>query len=102
MKYCIDIDGTICTNTCGKYEEAEPIPEAIAKVNALYDEGHSIILFTARGTTTQIDWRATTEKQLNQWKVKYHKLIFGKPEADIFIDDRAISAVDFMAGKKTL
>lgn len=102
MKYCVDIDGTICNNTFGKYEQAEPWAEAIAKVNALYDEGHQIIFFTARGSTTQIDWRPLTEKQLKEWGVKYHKLILGKPEADIFIDDRAISANDFMAGKKTL
>jgi hypothetical protein len=102
MKYCVDIDGTICTNTYGKYEQAEPWPEAIAKVNALYDAGHSVVFFTARGSTTGMDWREVTEKQLKEWGVKYHKVIFGKPEADIFIDDRAISAIDFMSGKKTL
>jgi carbamoyl-phosphate synthase large subunit len=102
MKYCFDIDGTICTNTFGKYDDAEPFEPMIAKVNALYEQGHSIIFFTARGTTTGKDWRALTEKQLNQWGVKYHKVIFGKPEADIFIDDRGISNIDFLAGKMRL
>ena len=102
MKYCVDIDGTVCTNTYGKYDQAEPLYEVIAKVNALYDEGHDIIFFTARGTTTGKDWRDLTEKQFNQWGVKYHKIIFGKPEANIFIDDKAIAIGDFMAGKKVL
>lgn len=92
MIYCFDIDGTLCTNTHGRYEEAEPMAERIAVVNALYEKGHTIKLFTARGTVTGIDWRQLTELQLAQWKVKYHELLFGKPEADIFIDDRGFNA----------
>ena len=65
-------------------------PEVIARANALYESGHRIVLFTARGTTTGIDWRQLTESQLCSWGVKYHTLLFGKPEADIFVDDRAM------------
>ena len=100
MKYCVDIDGTICTNTNGKYEQAEPLLEVIAKVNALYDDGHEIIYFTARGTTTGVNWSELTQKQFRQWGVKYHQIIFGKPEAQIFIDDKGISASDFMSGRE--
>ncbi|MFN4276624.1 MAG: hypothetical protein ACK4FJ_09995 [Ferrovibrio sp.] len=92
MIYCFDIDGTLCTNTYGAYEKAEPWPDRIAIVNALYDQGHTIKLFTARGTTTGIDWRAVTEAQMSRWGVRYHQLILGKPEADIFIDDRAFNS----------
>ena len=49
MTYVLDIDGTICTPTPSKYEEAEPIQERIEKVNSLYDEGHTILFQTARG-----------------------------------------------------
>ena len=29
-----------------------------------------------------------TKKQLANWNLNYHKLIFGKPSYDIFIDDK--------------
>ena len=72
MKYYVDIDGIICTNTYGKYEEAFPIKENIKKINKLYEDDHTIILWTARGTTTKMNWRDLTEKQMKTWGVKYH------------------------------
>lgn len=93
--YCIDIDGTICTNTDGKYEEAQPYHNRIRYINTLYKDGNQIILFTARGTTTGIDWREITRLQLISWEVKYHELILGKPFADIYIDDKAVSDTTF-------
>ena len=95
MIYCFDIDGTLCTNTDGEYEGAEPYPEVIAQVNALYDAGHRIILYTARGSTTRIDWRKLTEKQLWSWGVKYHELFLGKPHADLYVDDKAMNLADW-------
>ena len=92
MIYCFDIDGTLCSQTDGRYEEAVPFPRRIAVVNELYATGHTIKLFTARGTTTGINWRELTERQLSDWQVKYHELLFGKPEADVFVDDRAFNA----------
>ena len=92
MIYCFDIDGTLCTNTDGDYERAEPFHDRIAVVNALHAAGHVIKLFTARGSTTGIDWRQVTEGQLRVWSVCYHELIMGKPDADIFIDDKAFHA----------
>jgi hypothetical protein len=92
MIYCFDIDGTLCTITNGAYEQAEPFLNRIAVVNSLFKAGHRIKLFTARGSTTGIDWRVTTERQLAIWNVHYHELIMGKPEADIFIDDKAFNA----------
>ena len=47
--YVFDIDGTICTNTLGEYDKAEPIAPRINVVNELYDSGHKIIFQTARG-----------------------------------------------------
>ncbi len=91
MNYCFDIDGTICTNTNGDYEKAKPFIDRIKIVNKLYIEGNKIIMFTARGSTTNLDWTELTKQQLKEWGVKYHELIFGKPEADIFVDDKGIS-----------
>lgn len=92
MIYCFDIDGTLCTRTDGDYTLAEPFWDRIAVVNALHAAGHVIKLFTARGTTTGIDWRDVTERQMQAWNVRFHVLIMGKPEADIFIDDKAFNA----------
>lgn len=90
MKYVIDIDGTICSQE-KDYAEAKPFLDRIKKINKLYDEGHTIIYFTARGTETGINWQEVTEKQFMMWGVKYHNLIFGKPAADCYLDDRMLS-----------
>ena len=91
MNYCFDIDGTLCSNTEGHYDKATPFLENIARVNSYFEQGHRIILYTARGSTTGIDWRELTEKQLAEWGLKYHELYFGKPTADVYIDDKAIN-----------
>jgi hypothetical protein len=31
-----------------------------------------------------------TVKQLKWWRVKYHKIYFGKPSFDLFIDDKSL------------
>jgi D-sedoheptulose 7-phosphate isomerase len=93
--YCVDLDGTLCTNTFGEYEQAQPLQNAITSVNALYSEGHKIKIFTARGSGSGKDWREITEKQLSLWGVNFHELILGKPEADFYIDDRGINAADW-------
>ena len=46
--FCFDLDGVICNNTYGKYDEAKPFKEAINKINNLFNDGHHIIIFTAR------------------------------------------------------
>jgi len=95
MRYCFDIDGTLCdtpNNTKGKpdYENARPFPFMIEQVNRLYDEGHYIIMQTARGKGSGIDHTNLTKEQLDEWGYKYHELfpMFCKPTADIFIDDK--------------
>jgi len=90
MRYYVDIDGIICTNMFGKYEDAVPIQENIDKINRLYDGENEVVLWTARGTTTNIDWRELTEKQMKEWGVQYHRLELGKPNYDFFIDDKMV------------
>lgn len=90
----IDIDGTICTQE-KDYAEAKPIWEMIDKVNHKYDEGYTICFYTARGSGTGKDWTAVTLQQLAMWKVKYHSLKFGKPPATLYVDDRAINALNW-------
>ena len=75
----VDIDETICrreSNTdfgvTHDYTKAEPIQESIDKINKLYDEGNTIVYWTARGSRKQIDWTNLTRQQLEDWGCKYH------------------------------
>ena len=96
MVIYIDIDETICIgNGSGDYSNAVPIKEAIDKSNELYDKGHTIVYWTARGTITYIDWREITENQFKDWGVKYHELKFGKPAYDLFIDDKNMNSKEW-------
>lgn len=96
--YCFDIDGTICSTPESNYHLSTPIMERIRIVNQLFESGHEIHFFTARGAATGIDWRELTERQLKDWGVKYQKLIMGKPHADLFVDDKAVSDREFFSG----
>ena len=99
MVYYIDIDDTVCTLLVPMdYSTAVVIPEAVEKINALYDAGHEINFWTARGTVTGRDWRILTESQLKAWGIKYHNLFFGKPSYDYFIDDKNINSRDWLNG----
>ena len=89
--FCFDIDGVIAITSGTDYAQSQPNESIITIVNRLYDQGHTIKLFTARGYVTKIDWRELTEKQMLNWGVHYHELIFGKPNADYYVDDKAMT-----------
>jgi hypothetical protein len=72
------------------YTKAKPILENIEKINNLYDEGHTIVYWTARGSRKQIDWTELTKKQLEEWGAKYHELKVNKPFYDLFIEDKSL------------
>lgn len=90
MIYCFDLDGTLCSLTDGQYEEAQPFLSRVQHVNRLFEQGHTIRIFTARGATTGKSWLALTESQLKEWGVRHHELFMGKPGADIYVDDKAV------------
>ena len=100
MKIYVDIDDTICyykpenDNSSNKkdYSLAIPYNDRIEKINKLYDEGHKIVYWTARGTVTQHFWFQITLEQLKKWKCKFHELKMGKPAYDLFIDDKNINS----------
>ena len=104
MKYCFDIDGTLChtpSNPDGhgmRYGDATPFPWMVKLVNRLYDEGHYIIMMTARGRGSGINHSDLTRNQLAMWGYKYHELepMFHKPTADIFIDDKGINVNEWL------
>ena len=86
----VDIDDTICTHE-KDYALARPLQGRIRWINSLYDKGHTIIYWTARGTVTGINWTELTESQLNKWGCKYHKLEMGKPHYDLMICDKTVN-----------
>ena len=90
MKIYVDIDETICFYE-GKrhYPDAVPNVENIKKINKLYEEGHHIKYWTARGSVTALDWYVITKEQLDKWGCKYNELSVGeKPDYDLLICDR--------------
>lgn len=99
MIYIVDIDQTICkTPKIGlshDYENSSPIPHRIEAINKLYDQGHEIIYWTARGSGSGIDWTELTNKQLKEWGCKFHEVRLGKPSYDVWIDDKAFHDTDF-------
>lgn len=96
MIYYVDIDETICHYPHQReYDKAQPVPNNIEKINSLYEEGNTVVYWTARGSTTGIDWTELTTQQLADWGAKYSELKLGKPHYDIFICDKAINTERF-------
>ena len=91
----VDIDDTICYRENKlelNYDYSKPFIDRIVKVNKLYDDGNTIIYWTARGTLTNKNWFQVTFDQLNKWGCKFHELRMGKPSYDLFIDDKNINS----------
>ena len=103
MIYCFDLDNTLCFSDGNDYRNSRPDNNMITKVNSLYDSGHTIKIFTARGMTTHSGDVAAvydelfplTSFQLDTWGIKYHELIMGKPSYDQFVDDKNLTITEF-------
>lgn len=95
---CFDIDGIICNTKSNNYNYSKPLKNNIKLINLLYEKGYLIKLYTARGMgrnkdnakKAQKNFKTLTIQQLKKWKVNYHKLFFGKPSFDLFIDDKSV------------
>lgn len=108
MIYCFDLDDTICypnhdaETTHEKYALATPNSEVIGTINKLHSTGHKIIIYTARRMLTHSgdmdkileDVGDITARWLGQHNVLYDEVIFGKPYADVYIDDKALNVDD--------
>lgn len=91
MQFVFDIDGVIAKSEKNlNYANALPNTEMIDMINQLYDYNNRIVLLTARGYVTGIDWSETTREQMKRWGLKYHELHFTKPNADFYIDDKML------------
>jgi hypothetical protein len=97
-KFCFDIDGVICKTIKNKYKLSKPNKAVIKTINKLYQRGNYIIIFTSRymGRNKENVFKSKkqgfqfTYNQLVSWKLKFHKLILGKPSYDLIVDDKAL------------
>ena len=100
MRICIDVDGTICftKKEHESYAGTVPIPGAIDTIQKLKKEGHYIIIATARGMKTYegsigkivANQGAILINWLDAHSIPYDEIWFGKPQADYYIDDKAV------------
>lgn len=105
FKYCFDLDGTICESKSPEqsYADVKPLPDAVETLKKLKAQGHYIIILTARNMATYdnnvgkvianqapivIDW-------LRKYEIPYDELLFGKPNADFFIDDKGVQFINW-------
>ena len=100
-----DLDDVICKRdteeaSVEKYKQCKPINNMIHIVNECYDQGYEIIIYTARGMKIfdgnkekiYNELYDITYNHLIEWGIKFHKLIMGKINYDLLIDDKALKS----------
>jgi CMP-N-acetylneuraminic acid synthetase len=98
LTFAFDMDGVIATLVPdGNYAAAQPYAPAVALLARLRQAGNRIVIYTARGSQTGLDWTETTRDQLRRWGVRCDELRFGKPAADFYVDDRMMSLATLAA-----
>jgi len=100
MRICIDLDGVICRlrKPGENYADLQPVPGAIEKVKELKAAGHYLIIATARHMKTcegnigrvLAKQGAVTLEWLARHGIEYDEIHFGKPHAQVYIDDNAL------------
>ena len=100
MRIVFDLDGVICElkKPSESYADVIPKNDVIEKMMDLKKDGHYLIIHTGRhmrtcdGDVSEVIEKIgkITEDWLKKWKVPYDELIFGKPYADMYIDDLGI------------
>lgn len=100
MRICVDLDGTICElrKKGETYRDVMPKPGAVAFLQSLKKANHTIIIHTARNMQTQghnvgkviKNVGRITLEWLDENNIPYDEIYFGKPNADITIDDRCV------------
>ncbi len=113
MKIFIDIDETIFKTEGMNYKDSKPIQKNIDIINKLFDDGHEITMWTARGSSEESRLAGRcyydfTFNQLKKWGVKFNELSTGtrgnylKPPVDLVIDDKAITMQSLLVAKKAI
>jgi hypothetical protein len=99
--YLFDLDNTLCMTEKKEdgnwdYLNSKPIQNRIDYVNDLFDNGHKIIIETARGSVSKKNWYEETHNQLINFGLKFHELRTGvKFNFDYSIDDKGYNSEDF-------
>lgn len=83
---CVDLDGTLCKSAVGNYGAAVPVPDAREALSRLRREGWLIVIYTSR----HFNHWATTRDWLERHRFEYDQIVYGKPPARFYVDDRAI------------
>jgi hypothetical protein len=88
MNILLDMDGVICTEE-PTFERslAKPLPGAKESIDILRDQGHKVIIYTAR-SWSELEM---TKKWLQANNIEVDGIHMGKPVADRIVDDRAIN-----------
>lgn len=94
-----DVDDVLCDNKNRDYKNAVPLRDNIVKLNGLHDMGYKIVLHTARGMVScggdvaaaDKKNRAVLESWLDKHGVRYDELVFGKPIAMMYVDDKCMT-----------
>ncbi len=89
----VELDGVLCR---GSFPETQPLPvhEAILKVTELHEMGAHILIYTARLEK----WYPETKSWLVKMRVPFIGIAMRhKPEADYYIDRKAINGADWLA-----
>ena len=107
MRICIDLDGVICRLRLPgeQYADLEPVAGAVEKLRALKSAGHYIIIMTARhmktcqGNVGQVVARQgqVTLDWLARHGIEYDEIHFGKPHAQVYLDDNGLRFTDWNA-----
>jgi capsule biosynthesis phosphatase len=102
LRVCFDLDNTLVTypKITGDYTSVEPIHKNIKFLKYLKSFGHTIIIYTARRMKTHKsnigkvmkDVGIITFETLNRFNIPYDEIYFGKPYANVYIDDLALNA----------
>ncbi|CAJ2502195.1 Uu.00g095890.m01.CDS01 [Anthostomella pinea] len=101
-RFCFDLDMTLVGVPAvpGDYSTCPPIEKNIRLVQQLHKAGHYIIIQTARRMRTHhgnvgaviADVGQLTLRQLDRYKIPFHDVHFGKPYADVYVDDLAVNS----------
>ena len=108
LRWSFDLDETLVSLPVvkGDYSTVRPIEKVIDFVRYLYKHGHYIIIHTARHMKTCEDDVELVEKKvgritretLTKFNIPYHELVFGKPYADVYVDDKSTNPLHWQDG----
>lgn len=104
LRLCFDLDNTLVTfpKVQNDYSTVEPIHKNIEFLRYVKNLGHTVIIYTARRMRTHkgsigkvmADIGKLTFETLDKFNIPYDEIYFGKPEADVYIDDLALNCFD--------